>query len=222
MKTIGYLRVSHLDSLNGTSFDTQEKKIRQYAELHDLKVDDVVNEVVSGGVEFRRRSAFATIVPQLTRGSNLIVSRIDRLGRSTLQTLQFVQDMKSKGVNVHITDLGCVTNGGVGQIVFNILTCLAETERLGISERIKASKHFAKKERKYLGGALEFGYMKDDNGKLIPNAKEFVILESMRNLRNQKLGYRNIAVEIKKKFGRKIAFQQVHKILNREHNRLVA
>jgi len=44
----------------------------------------------------------------------------------------------------------------------------------------------------------------------------------MRNLRNQKLGYRLIADEIKKKFGRKIAFQQVHKILNREHNRLVA
>ena len=52
--------------------------------------------------------------------------------------------------------------------------------------------------------------------------KEFAILESMRNLRNQKLGYRNIADEIKKKFGRKIAFQQVHKILNRDHNRLVA
>ena len=37
MKSFGYLRVSHLESLNGTSFDTQEKKIRQYAELHDLK-----------------------------------------------------------------------------------------------------------------------------------------------------------------------------------------
>ena len=222
MKTFGYLRVSHLESLNGTSFDTQEKKIRQYAELHDLTVDKVYSEVVSGAVEFRKRSAFKDIVVQLTRGSNLIVSRIDRLGRSTLQTLQFVQDMKSKGINVHITDLGCVTNGGVGQIVFNILTCLAETERLGISERIKASKHFAKKERRYLGGALEFGYTKDDNGKLIPNEKEFVILQSMRNLRNQKLGYRIIADEIKKKFGRKIAFQQVHKILNRDHNRLVA
>jgi len=222
MKSFGYLRVSHLESLNGTSFDTQEKKIRQYAELHDLKVDKVLNEVVSGGVEFRKRSTMREIVDQVTRGSNIFVSRIDRLGRSTLHTLQFVQDMKSKGVNIHITDLGCVTNGGVGQIVFNILTCLAETERLGISERIKASKHFAKKERKYLGGALEFGYSKDQNGKLIPNDKEFEILKSMRNLRNQKLGYRNIADEIKKKFGRKIAFQQVHKILNREHNRLVA
>ena len=57
MKSFGYLRVSHLESLNGTSFDTQEKKIRQYAELHDLKVDEVKSEVVSGAVEFRRRPA---------------------------------------------------------------------------------------------------------------------------------------------------------------------
>ena len=218
MKTIGYLRVSHLESLNGTSFDTQEKKIRQYSELHDLKVESVFSEVVGGAVEFRKRTAFKKIVDQLKRGDNLVVSRIDRLGRSTLNTLQFVQEMKSKGVNIHITDLGCVTNGGVGQIVFNILTCLAETERLNISERIKASKHYAQKERKYLGGALEFGYSKDDKGQLIPNEKEFAILQAMVNLRNQKIGYRIIAEEIKKKFGRKISFQQVHKILNRDHN----
>ena len=217
-KTLGYLRVSHLESLNGTSFDTQEKKIRNYCELNELKVSNVFSEVVSGAVEVRKRPALTKIVEQLKRGDSLVVSRIDRLSRSTLHTLQFVQDCKSKGIAVHITDLGCVTNGGVGQIVFNVLTCLAETERLNISERIKASKHFAKKERKYLGGALEFGYTKDDSGKLIPNEKEFVILQSMVNLRNQKIGYREIAEQIKRKFGRKISFQQVHKILNRSHN----
>ena len=36
MKTLGYLRVSHLESLNGTSFDTQEKKIQSYCQLHDF------------------------------------------------------------------------------------------------------------------------------------------------------------------------------------------
>ena len=45
-----------------------------------------------------------------------------------------------------------------------------------------------------------------------------VILKSMQNLRDQKVGYRVIAEEVKNKFGRKISFQQVHKILNREHN----
>ena len=218
MKTLGYLRVSHLESLNGTSLDTQEKRIKNYCELSEFTLSNVYQDVVSGAVEFKRRPAFKEIVDQLKRGDNLVVSRIDRLGRSTLNTLQFVQEMKSKGVNIHITDLGCVTNGGVGQIVFNILTCLAETERLNISERIKASKHYAQKERKYLGGALEFGYSKDDKGQLIPNEKEFAILQAMVNLRNQKIGYRIIAEEIKKKFGRKISFQQVHKILNRDHN----
>ena len=89
---------------------------------------------------------------------------------------------------------------------------------MNISERIKASKYYAKKERRYLGGALEFGYSKDSNGKLIPNEKEIVILKYMQNLREQKLGYRQIAEEIKNKFGRKITFQQVHRVLNREHN----
>ena len=218
MKTLGYLRVSHLESLNGTSFDTQEKKISQYCELHDFTLNGVFSEVISGGVEVRKRKALPKIVDELKRNDRLVVSRLDRLSRSTLHTLQFVQDMKTKGVEVHIADIGCVTNGGVGQVVFNVLTCLAETERLNISERIKASKHFAKKERKYLGGALEFGYTKDTNGKLIPNEKELVILQSMQNLRNQKVGYRQIAEEVKNKFGRKISFQQVHKILNREHN----
>ena len=43
-------------------------------------------------------------------------------------------------------------------------------------------------------------------------------LNLMQNLRDQKVGYRVIADEVKNKFGRKISFQQVHKILNREHN----
>ena len=218
MKTLGYLRVSHLESLNGTSLETQEKRIKNYCELQEFSLDDVVQEVVSGATEFRKRTALKDKVDKMKRGDRLVVSRLDRLSRSTLHTLQFVNECKRRGIEVHITDLGCVTNGGVGQIVFNVLSCLAETERINISERIKASKHFAKKERKYLGGALEFGYSKDDNGNLIPNEKEFVILQSMMNLRTQGLGYRKIAEEILKKFGRKIHYTQVHKIINRDHN----
>ena len=66
---------------------------------------------------------------------------------------------------------------------------------------------------------MEFGYSKDENGKLITNEKEFVILQSMFYLRKSGLGYRKISDEIKKKFGRTIYFPQVHKILNRSHNK---
>jgi DNA invertase Pin-like site-specific DNA recombinase len=65
MKVIGYLRVSHLESLNGTSFDTQEKKIRSYCSQNDLEVTSVFSEVVSGAVEVRKRPALTKVVAQL-------------------------------------------------------------------------------------------------------------------------------------------------------------
>ena len=54
---------------------------------------------------------------------------------------------------------------------------------------------------------------------LITNLKEFVVLQSMISLRKSGLGYRKISDEIKNKFGKRIYFPQVHKILNRPHNR---
>ena len=48
--------------------------------------------------------------------------------------------------------------------------------------------------------------------------KEFSVLQSMVHLRKSGLGYRKISDEIKNKFGKRIYFPQVHKILNRPHN----
>ena len=53
MSNIAYLRVSHQESLNGTSLEVQEKKCRAFAELNGFTIDKVYSEVVSGGVEFR-------------------------------------------------------------------------------------------------------------------------------------------------------------------------
>ena len=36
MKNIGYAKVSHLESVQGYSFDTQEKRLKDYISLHDL------------------------------------------------------------------------------------------------------------------------------------------------------------------------------------------
>ena len=47
---------------------------------------------------------------------------------------------------------------------------------------LKASKKIAKQERRYLGGYTEFGYKVEDK-KLVPDDKEFTVLQSMVNLR---------------------------------------
>ena len=218
MSNIAYLRVSHIESLNGTSLETQENKCKAYAELHDFKIDRVYSEVVSGAVEFRKRPVFQKVLSELKSNSKLVVSRLDRLSRKVVDTLNLIDDFKKEHKEICITDIGNIHKDGVSKVFVTILASLGEIERENISIRIKASKKIAKEERRYLGGYSEFGY-KVENKKLVPDDKEFLVLQSMVNLRKSGLGYRKISDEIKRKFGKKIYFPQVHKILNRPHNR---
>ena len=218
MSNIAYLRVSHTESLNGTSIETQEKRCKAFAELHNFSIYKVYTEVVSGGVEFRKRPIFQKVLSELKGNSKLVVSRLDRLSRKVIDTLKLVDDFKREHKEICITDIGNIHKDGVSKVFVTILASLAEIERENISQRIKASKKIAKDDRKYLGGYTEFGY-KVENKKLVPDEKEFIVLQSMVNLRKSGLGYRRISDEIKNKFGKRIYFPQVHKILNRPHNR---
>ena len=218
MSNIAYLRVSHIESLNGTSLETQENKCKAYAELHDFKIDRVYSEVVSGAVEFRKRPVFQKVLSELKGNSKLVVSRLDRLSRKVIDTLKLVDDFKKEHKEICITDIGNIHKDGVSKVFVTILASLAEIERENISIRIKASKKIAKENRRYLGGYSEFGY-KVENKKLVPDDKEFLVLQSMVNLRKSGLGYRKISDEIKNKYGKRIYYPQVHKILNRSHNK---
>ena len=218
MSNIAYLRVSHIESLNGTSLETQENKCKAYAELHDFKIDKVYSEVVSGAVEFRKRPVFQKVLSELKGNSKLVVSRLDRLSRKVIDTLKICEDFKKERKEICITDIGNIHKDGVSKVFVTILASLAEIERENISIRIKASKKIAKENRRYLGGYSEFGY-KVENKKLVPDDKEFLVLQSMVSLRKSGLGYRKISDEIKNKFGKRIYYPQVHKILNRPHNR---
>tara|TARA_B100000925_G_scaffold98313_1_gene71834 strand:- start:344 stop:1045 length:702 start_codon:yes stop_codon:yes gene_type:complete len=217
LMNIAYLRVSHQESLNGTSLEVQEKKCRAFAELHGFSIDRVYSEVVSGGVEFRKRPVFQKVLSNLKSNSKLVVSRLDRLSRKVIDTLKLVDDFKKEHKDICITDIGNIHKDGVSKIFVTILASLAEIERENISQRVLASKKIAKQERRYLGGYTEFGYKVEDK-KLVPDDKEFTVLQSMINLRKSGLGYRKISDEIKNKFGKRIYYPQVHKILNRPHN----
>ena len=218
MSNIAYLRVSHTESLNGASLDTQEKRCRAYAELHDFKIDKVYQECVSGSTEFRKRPVFQKVLSELKSNSKLVVSRLDRLSRKVVDTLKLIDDFTKERKEICITDIGNIHKDGVSKVFVTILASLAEIERENISIRIKASKKIAKENRRYLGGYSEFGY-KVENKKLVPDDKEFLVLQSMVSLRKSGLGYRKISDEIKNKFGKRIYYPQVHKILNRPHNR---
>jgi DNA invertase Pin-like site-specific DNA recombinase len=62
----------------------------------DFTIDKVYTEVVSGGVEFRKRPIFQKVLSELKSGSKLVVSRLDRLSRKVIDTLKVVEDFKKE------------------------------------------------------------------------------------------------------------------------------
>ena len=128
MSNIAYLRVSHTESLNGTSIETQEKRCKAFAELHNFSIDKVYTEVVSGGVEFRKRPIFQKVLSELKSGSKLVVSRLDRLSRKVIDTLKLVDDFKREHKEICITDIGNIHKDGVSKVFVTILTTVGSSE----------------------------------------------------------------------------------------------
>ena len=141
MTVFSYLRLSHQEQFNnGISLDTQEDRIKKFADLQGMSIDKTYSELVSGNVEFRKRKVFNKIMEQIKSGDTIITSRLDRLSRNTRDLLNLVEHFKKNKINLYFVDIGKVTDEGIGRIFLIMLSAFAENERIQVSERIKQNK----------------------------------------------------------------------------------
>ncbi len=87
----------------------------------------------------------------LREGDELVVVRLDRLGRSTRDVLNLVHELDQKGASLRILDPELTTGGDVGRIVVTVLGMVAEMERKFILERQRAGIEAAKAAGVYAG-----------------------------------------------------------------------
>jgi site-specific DNA recombinase len=215
---IGYVRISVADNLNDSSLVTQEGIIKNYCSTHGLKLDRVYSEITSGTTPLERRPVLSKVMKELKKGDVLITTRLCRLSRKLLSTLNLIEDFKNEGKELIICDLGNVHKDSISRILISVLSMVSEVERENVVHRVKLSKEQAKRENKYRGGYMEFGWRKNEEGKLEPNEKELEIFKSIINLRRNKLTVRKISEVIRNNFGRKLHYSYVAKLLQREHN----
>ena len=97
------------------------------------------------------RHLYASLLRRLGDGDRLVVWKVDRLGRSTLDALQTAKDLDAGGVHIVITTLGIDLKTPVGRLVFGVMAQIAEFERELIRERVKAGMAEAKKNPKHPG-----------------------------------------------------------------------
>ncbi|UVK38746.1 recombinase family protein [Mesorhizobium sp. AR10] len=147
MSRIGYARVSTVDQ----DLDMQIAKLK--AEGCAI----IRSEKVSGASR-DGRAELATIIDFLRPGDELVVTRLDRLGRDTRDVLNLIHECEQRGAFVTVLDPHVSTRGDMGHIVLTVLGMVAQMERRFIKERQREGIEKAKSVGSYRGGKRRLDY----------------------------------------------------------------
>ncbi len=114
MPIIGYARVSSV----GQSLDVQLDKL--------ANCDKVFQEKKSGTSNKRLR--LKACLEYVREGDALVVTRLDRLARSTLHLCQIAEELSRKKVSLQVLDQNIDTGDATGRLLFNMLGAIGQFE----------------------------------------------------------------------------------------------
>ena len=215
MATFGYCRVSTAkQAAEGESLDVQRRQIEGYAHMHGLALEEiVVEEGVSGSIPVADRPAAGPLFAKLTKGDVVIAPKLDRLFRSALDALKVVEDLKKRGIALHLLDLGGdISGNGLSKLFLTIAAAFAEAERDRIRERIGQVKADQKARGRYLGGKVPFGFRRGESGELVPHEGEQEAIREVVALRSEGRPLRAIAEAVRAS-GHRISHEGVAGVL---------
>lgn len=184
MVAVGYIRVSTEDQTNnGVSLDVQRQKITDYCRLNDLDLTEIIEDAGLSGKSVDGRPGIQRAIELACSGDvhAVVVYKLDRLARNTIECLEISQRFDSCGASLHSICEKLDTSTAMGRFFFTLTASLAEMERGIISERTKvALAHVQSAGRKL--GRPPYGWAARD-GALVPVEDEQVIIERVHMLR---------------------------------------
>jgi DNA invertase Pin-like site-specific DNA recombinase len=131
-----YCRVSTEDQNN----DSQERLCKEYCSRYSYEVYGVYKDVISGTKD--SRPSFNQLMEDMRRFKfdAIMVSKLDRMGRSLQHLIGIVDEISKKGLNFIVVTQNIDTTTSSGKLQFQIMGAFAEFERNLISERTKESR----------------------------------------------------------------------------------
>lgn len=130
---IGYVRVSK-----------EEQNLQlQLDALQKYGCEKIFQEKISG--TSKNRVEFERMKETLRKQDELVVWDIDRLGRTTLELIMFVDELNQKGILFKSLSQSLIdTTTETGEFVFKLFALLAEHERKRLIRRTKAGQEAAR------------------------------------------------------------------------------
>jgi DNA invertase Pin-like site-specific DNA recombinase len=199
MKAIGYVRVSTEDQAReGVSLDNQKAKIRAYAELKDLELVGIVEDAGISAKNLNRPGAQTVLeMARKKEVGAVIVYKLDRMFRSTVDALETTRRFDKWGVAFHSIQETLDTQSAMGRFFFTLTAALAEMERGIIGERTKAALTHKRANGEKTGGDVPFGYRLSENEKtLVEDPHEQEAIRLIKRLNRKGYSLRAICGEL--------------------------
>jgi putative DNA-invertase from lambdoid prophage Rac len=145
-RVFAYARVSTVDQLT----ENQREQIAQAG--YSIPPRRFVEEKVSGSVPAMQRQGFVKLMDKLVEGDTLIVTKLDRIGRDSIDVQQTVRLFADRGIRLIVLQLGNLDlTSSAGDLMVKVLAAVADFERSLIVERTQAGQARARAEGKHMG-----------------------------------------------------------------------
>lgn len=204
-KAVIYARVSSLSQEENTSLEMQIEKARSYASTYDFHINEVFQDVSTGGNMDRR--GFKSMMEYIETYAidAIIVYKLDRLHRSLQNLLNHKEELENKGISIVSVSEQIDTTTAQGKLFFNIIGSFSEFEKDIINERTSSGKREKVSKGLFTAGKIPFGYRIEKNEVLLVVEAEAENVKRMFELKKEGKSVRKIAVEVLgdvKKYGR--------------------
>lgn len=160
MSKIGYARVSTRDQ----NLDSQIDALKQHG------CERIFSEKVSGR-KFKR-TELDNCLDYMREGDTLVLTKLDRLGRTTKQLIDLSQHLEEQNIDMEIIDMNINTKDAMGKMFFTMMSAFAELEANLLSERTKKGLDAARSRGKK-GGRPRISNKKTDMIKTLYDTREY-------------------------------------------------
>lgn len=153
-RAIGYRRVSDLSQVENHSLEAQRQQLISAANQRGWSIE--IREEQGGNASGKAttdRAVLLRTLDELDAGHHdaLIVTKLDRLSRNTLDGLSILKRAAANGWTVVVLDLNVDTSTAVGEAMVTVLWAFATYERRQILERTSQGREQAREQGKHLG-----------------------------------------------------------------------
>ena len=203
-RTAAYCRVSTSSDDQATSFDNQvEEWTKRILENPDYQLVKVYSDSGISGTSAKGREGFMEMIRDAKAGKIdlILVKSISRFARNTVLTIQTIRELKEYGVEVYFDNERLSTFDAKNEVMFSIISSMAQEESRHISENVMWTVHKKMSEGKpFITSSNFLGYdLSEDKTHLVINPKQAEIVRLIFDLYDSGKGTSTIARILRKK-----------------------